>query len=57
MAFKFESLRIWQESMELGEEINALTDKFPKKEIYNLSSQIRRPADIAEHSRKIVRAH
>lgn len=43
--FKFEKLRIWQDAMELGEKINSLTDDFPKKEIYNLSSQIRRAAD------------
>jgi len=43
--FKFEKLYIWQDAMELGEEINSLTDGFPKKEIYNLSSQIRRAVD------------
>src|SRR6056297_495791 len=31
--------------MELGEEIDAVTNNFPKKELYNLSSQIRRAAD------------
>lgn len=45
MSFKFENLRIWQKSMELDEEINTLTDHFPKKELYNLSSQIRRATD------------
>jgi four helix bundle protein len=45
MKFKFEDLIIWQKAMELGEEINSITEKFPKKEIYNLSSQIRRAAD------------
>ena len=45
MAFKFEKLHIWQRAMELGEEINTLAASFPKKEIYNLSSQIRRAAD------------
>jgi four helix bundle protein len=45
MSFKFEKLRIWQNAMELGEEINTLTSSFPKKEIYNLSSQIRRAGD------------
>lgn len=40
--FKFEQLRIWQDAMELGEEIDALTNNFRKKERYNLSSQIRR---------------
>lgn len=45
MAFKFEKLRIWQRAMELGEQINTLASSFPKKETYNLSSQIRRAAD------------
>ncbi len=43
--FKFEKLIIWQRAMELGENINGLTDSCPQKEIYNLSSQIRRAAD------------
>ena len=29
----------------MGKKINALADQFPKKEIFNLSSQIRRAAD------------
>ena len=33
--FKFEKLLIWQKAMDLGEVINQLTEKFPKKEIYN----------------------
>jgi four helix bundle protein len=45
MEFKFEKLIIWQKAMDLGEEINVLANKFPSKEIYNLSSQIRRAAD------------
>ncbi len=32
--------------MEFGEEINNLAHKFPKTEMYNLSSQIRRAADL-----------
>ncbi len=43
--FKFERLIIWQKAMDLGEEINSITEKFPPKELYNLSSQIRRAAD------------
>jgi four helix bundle protein len=42
MKFKFEKLVIWQDAMKFGEEINILTDSFPPKELYNLSSQIRR---------------
>ena len=45
MKFKFENLTIWQKAMDLGENIDKLSDKFPKKEMYNLSSQIRRAAD------------
>ncbi|MBJ7880385.1 four helix bundle protein [Gelidibacter salicanalis] len=43
--FKFEKLIIWQKSMDFGEDINSLTETFPDKEKYNLSSQIRRAAD------------
>lgn len=45
MSFKFEKLIIWQQAMDLGENINSMTEKFPSKELYNLSSQIRRAAD------------
>ena len=40
--FKFEKLIIWEKAMELGEQINKMTNDFPNKEKYNLSSQIRR---------------
>ncbi len=43
--FKFEKLHIWRDAMDLGEQINSLTKDFPKKELYNLSSQILRAAD------------
>ena len=43
--FKFEKLIIWQKAMDFGEEMNELAEKFPNKEIYNLSSQLRRAAD------------
>src|SRR5665811_2079382 len=45
MEFKFEKLVIWQKAMEFGESINKLSWNFPKEEIYNLSSQIRRAVD------------
>ena len=45
MKFKFEKLIIWQKAMDFGEEINSMTDSFPKKELYNLSSQIMRAVD------------
>jgi len=45
MKFKFENLNIWNKAMDFGEDITSLSRKFPKDEIYNLSSQIRRAAD------------
>lgn len=45
MKFKFEKLTIWQNAMELGESIFNLSHTFPKDEVYNLTSQIRRAAD------------
>ncbi len=45
MKFKFEKLIIWQKAMDFGEDINKLSYKFPKEEVYNLSSQIRRASD------------
>ena len=45
MSFKFEKLVIWQKAMELGEDINALSKKFPKDELFNLTSQINRATD------------
>lgn len=38
MEFKFEKLVIWQKAMEMGESVNILSHKFPKSEVYNLSS-------------------
>ena len=43
--FKFESLLIWQKAMDFGEAIYLLSNNFPKKETYNLSSQIMRAVD------------
>ncbi len=43
--FKFEKLRIWQESMEYGESINIMTKTFPDSEVFNLNTQIRRAVD------------
>ncbi|MFT4666847.1 MAG: four helix bundle protein, partial [Gammaproteobacteria bacterium] len=45
MKFKFEKLIIWQKAMDMGEEVNTLAYEFPKMEIFNLSSQIRRAVD------------
>ncbi len=45
MKFKFENLIIWQRAMDFAEEMNLLSESFPKREIFNLSSQILRAAD------------
>ncbi len=43
--FKFENLVIWQKAMDLGEDMSLLASNFPKKELYNLSSQLIRAVD------------
>ena len=43
--FKFEKLIIWEKAMDFGENVFQLSLKFPKEEIYNLTSQIRRAVD------------
>ncbi|MGI9550179.1 MAG: four helix bundle protein [Aurantibacter sp.] len=43
--FKFEKLIIWQNAMTMGEDVDKIVESFPKKEMYNLSSQIRRATD------------
>ncbi|WP_143959828.1 four helix bundle protein [Litoribacter populi] len=45
MKFKFEKLQIWQKAMGFGEEIFRLSDSFPKAELFNLVSQMRRACD------------
>ena len=45
MKFKFEKLLVWQKAMNLGEEIKAISYKFPKEETFNLAQQVRRAAD------------
>jgi len=49
----YKDLIVWQRAIELVIEIYNLTEKFPKEEIYGLTSQIRRsavsiPSNIAE---------
>jgi len=43
--FKFEDLKVYQKAMDFGELANILVMKFPKYELYALSSQFRRAAD------------
>lgn len=45
MAFRFEELKIWQMAFELSNQIDAISKVFPKSEMFNLSSQIKRAAD------------
>ena len=49
----YRDLRVWQEAMALAEACYRLTRRFPRDEIYGMTSQIRRasasvPANIAE---------
>jgi four helix bundle protein len=43
--FKFENLIIWQKAMDYGEMIHLFSKQFPRDELFNLTSQIRRAAD------------
>ena len=50
---RYEQLRVWQESMSLVKEIYKLSSKFPREELYGITSQLRRaalsiPLNIAE---------
>jgi four helix bundle protein len=45
MAFKFEKLKVWQKSLDVTVDIYELTKKFPRQEIFGLTSQINRAAD------------
>ena len=44
MAFKFENLKIWKESVIFANDIYALTKSFPKREQFGLTSQLNRAA-------------
>lgn len=44
MAFKFEDLKIWKESVKFASEIYVLTKKFPTGEQFGLTSQLNRAA-------------
>ncbi len=59
----YKDLIVWQKSYELTRQIYILTKKFPKDELYGLTSQMRRaavslPSNIAEgHSRKSTKEY
>lgn len=53
----FKDLKIWQLGMDIVADVYKLTGKFPKEELYGLTSQVRRaavsiPANIAEGFRR-----
>ena len=55
MAFRFGDLKVWHVAVDLSTDVDLLTQKFPKTELYSLASQIKRAADsvvlnIAESS-------
>lgn len=41
---KYKTLIVWQKANELALKVYALTETFPKKEIFGITSQIRRSA-------------
>lgn len=45
MSFKFEKLIVWQKAVDLSDKVDALTKRFPKEEVYILTSQFKRAAD------------
>ncbi len=45
MAFKFEKLLVWQKAVDLSELVDQVSKKFPKEELYILTSQVKRAAD------------
>lgn len=59
----FRDLRVWQGAMDLVEELYRLTESLPTKELYGLTSQMRRaavsvPSNIAEgHTREHLKEY
>jgi four helix bundle protein len=57
----FRDLKVWQQSMDLVEEVYGITKHLPKSESYGLVSQLQRasvsvPSNIAEGSKRSGRA-
>ena len=59
----FRDLRVWQGGIEIVQAIYAITESFPRHELYGLSSQIQRatvsiPSNIAEgHARESTKEY
>ena len=45
MPFRFESLKVFTGAAELSNKIDGISERFPKKELFSLASQIKRAAD------------
>jgi four helix bundle protein len=45
MPFKFEKLEIWKLAIDFADDVHNLTRKFPKEEMFSLTSQFKRAAD------------
>lgn len=45
MAFRFENLKVFANAADLSNKVDNITEKFPKKEMFSLCSQIKRAAD------------
>jgi four helix bundle protein len=45
MHFKFEKLEIWKLAIDMGDKVHTITGKFPKEEMFSLTSQMKRAAD------------
>ncbi len=59
MSGSYQDLRVWQQAMALAAEVYGITERFPKQEMYGLTSQIRRavvsvPSNIAEGSGSLL---
>ncbi|MBV9436965.1 MAG: four helix bundle protein [Acidobacteria bacterium] len=60
MAFFFKDLVVWQEAKALAGEVYDLSDKFPRREIFGITAQIRRaavsvPSNIAEGQGRLTK--
>jgi four helix bundle protein len=63
MIKSFRELRVWQQGIELVQDIYRVTERFPAQEVYGLTSQMRRaavsiPSNIAEgHVREHIKEY
>jgi four helix bundle protein len=60
MAFFFKDLIVWQEAKSLALDVYDLSDRFPRLEIFGLTSQLRRaavsvPSNIAEGQGRLTK--